>query len=160
MGFGTRNIREGFPFPGHYVAHCKSNLLSSIQLNLEVGEALGSCSGFTPRRWSAIHASVGFGGERADLGWMPFGNTDLDCERPVVNRDHRIRGLGVGVGPFCAIGSTYRSAVPTWYRAKKQTVVHLAREVLPLAWLRAGVVAPISCWASATMSPTPSIAPA
>ena len=32
MGFGTRNIREGFPSPRHYVAHGKYNLLSSIQL--------------------------------------------------------------------------------------------------------------------------------
>jgi len=49
---------NAFPFPRHYVAHCKSNLLSSIQLNLEVGEALGSCSDCTRRRWSAIHASA------------------------------------------------------------------------------------------------------
>jgi hypothetical protein len=45
--------------------------------------------------------SVGFGGERADLGRMGLRNTDLHGERPVLDRDHSIGRLGMGMGPLC-----------------------------------------------------------
>jgi len=66
--------------------------------------------------------SVGFGGERADLGRKALRDAYFDGERPVVNRDHAIGRLGVGVGPLChwpTIGFAVQSAYYEHWRARK-----------------------------------------
>src|SRR5262249_18930404 len=97
---------------------------------------------------------VGFGGEWADLGRMGLWDGDLHGERPVLNRDHPIGRLGVGMRPLCH----WLDLSPEC--RQKLTVVQVALGVLLPVLPRAGVVAPISCWASASMSPMPSTAPA
>jgi len=97
---------------------------------------------------------VGFGGEWADLGRMPFGDIDLHCERPVLNRDHPIGRLGVGMRPLCH----WLDLSPEC--RQKLTVVQVALGVLLPVLPCAIILAPSSCWASATTSPMPSIAPA
>jgi len=74
--------------------------LAALPLELR-NQLLGSFSDFILLVLGDPCLSVGFGGERADLGRMSFGDADLDGERPVLNWVHPIGRLGVGMRPLC-----------------------------------------------------------